>query len=144
MSAKQWTPLSYARAKGKYGLCGERGIYPEDVLKYYGAKVYGAQPEAPGARSPRESYNPEAEAFGRERGSYQARAHARGARRSERARSRAWRGRARGAHAGRRRSRSTRERRTLRGEGRVRRGRGEGGPPRACARVERNITRSRL
>jgi len=30
---KGWTPLSYARAKGKYGLCHEKGIYPEDVLK---------------------------------------------------------------------------------------------------------------
>lgn len=30
---KDWTPLSYARAKGKYGLTHEKGIYPEDVLK---------------------------------------------------------------------------------------------------------------
>lgn len=30
---KNWTPLSYARAKGKYGLCHEKGIYSEDVLK---------------------------------------------------------------------------------------------------------------
>jgi hypothetical protein len=30
---KDWTPLSYARAMGKYGLTTEKGIYPEDVLK---------------------------------------------------------------------------------------------------------------
>ena len=30
---KNWTPLSYAKAKGKYGLTHEKGIYPEDVLK---------------------------------------------------------------------------------------------------------------
>jgi hypothetical protein len=30
---KDWTPLSYAKAKGKYGLTHEKGIYPEDVLK---------------------------------------------------------------------------------------------------------------
>lgn len=28
-SPKGWTPLSYARAKGKYGAPGEQGIYPE-------------------------------------------------------------------------------------------------------------------
>ena len=28
-SAKDWTPLSYARAKGKYGAVEEAGIYPE-------------------------------------------------------------------------------------------------------------------
>ena len=26
---KDWTPLSYARAKGKYGATEEHGIYPE-------------------------------------------------------------------------------------------------------------------
>lgn len=43
----------------------------QDVLLYYGAKEYGSKPEALGQRSPRESYNPEAEGFLRERGSYQ-------------------------------------------------------------------------
>ena len=28
-TAKNWTPLSYARAKGKYGATEEKGIYPE-------------------------------------------------------------------------------------------------------------------
>eukprot|EP00894_Picocystis_sp_ML_P004443 jgi/Pico_ML_1/54960/g92.t1 len=66
-----WTPLSYAKAAGKYGLAYEKGIYPEDVLRYYGATEYGSAPLAQGARSPRESYNPEAENFARDRGSYQ-------------------------------------------------------------------------
>ena len=44
----------------------------QDVLRYYGATKYGTGPEALGTRSPRESFNPEAEAFLRERGSYQA------------------------------------------------------------------------
>mmetsp|Transcript_4935 Transcript_4935/g.8777 ORF Transcript_4935/g.8777 Transcript_4935/m.8777 type:complete len:224 (-) Transcript_4935:223-894(-) len=70
-SPKDWTPLSYAKACGKYGLSYEKGIYPEDVLKYYGAKEYGSGPPALGNRSPRESYNPEAENFSRMRGSYQ-------------------------------------------------------------------------
>ena len=26
---KDWTPLSYAKAKGKYGATEEKGIYPE-------------------------------------------------------------------------------------------------------------------
>lgn len=26
---KGWTPLSYAKAKGKYGATEEKGIYPE-------------------------------------------------------------------------------------------------------------------
>ena len=43
----------------------------QDVLLYYGASAYGSGPEALGARSPRSSYNPEAEGFSRERGSYQ-------------------------------------------------------------------------
>ena len=68
---KGWTPLSYAKAKGKYGATEEKGIYPEDVLKYYGAARYGTGPPALGERSPRESYNPVGEAFMRERGSYQ-------------------------------------------------------------------------
>ncbi|GMH40294.1 hypothetical protein BSKO_08198 [Bryopsis sp. KO-2023] len=68
---KDWTPLSYARAKGKYGATEEKGIYPEDVLKYYGATECGSKPEHSGERSPRESYNPEADNFVRERGSYQ-------------------------------------------------------------------------
>ena len=71
-TSKGWTPLSYAKAKGKYGATEEKGIYPEDVLKYYGATKYGRGPPALGDRSPRESYNPEAEGFMRERGSYQA------------------------------------------------------------------------
>ena len=43
----------------------------QDVLKYYGATKYGSGPPALGSRSPRESINPEADAFLRERGSYQ-------------------------------------------------------------------------
>lgn len=67
---KDWTPLQYAKACGKYGLTYEKGIYPEDVLKYYGATEYGSGPPALGTRSPRESYNPEADNFMRQRGSY--------------------------------------------------------------------------
>lgn len=70
-SPKDWTALSYARAKGKYGAVEDKGIYPEDVLLYYGAKAYGSGPEAMGARSPRNSYDPSAVDFLRERGSYQ-------------------------------------------------------------------------
>ena len=58
--------MSYAKAKGKYGLTFEKGIYPEDVLKYYGASKYGSAPPSLGNRSPRESYNPEKETFMRE------------------------------------------------------------------------------
>lgn len=43
----------------------------QDVLLYYGASTYGSGPEALGSRSPRNSYNPEADDFSRERGSYQ-------------------------------------------------------------------------
>jgi len=68
---KDWTPLQYAKACGKYGLTYEKGIYPEDVLKYYGATEYGSGPPALGSRSPRESYDPEADNFLRQRGSYQ-------------------------------------------------------------------------
>ena len=68
---KDWTALSYAKAAGKYGLAYEKGIYPEDVLLYYGAKEYGTGPPCLGERSPRNSYNPEAPDFSRERGSYQ-------------------------------------------------------------------------
>lgn len=39
-----WTPLSYAKAVGKYGRAFEKGIYPEDVLLYYGATAYGSGP----------------------------------------------------------------------------------------------------
>ena len=70
-TAKDWTPLSYAKACGKYGLTYEKGIYPEDVLKYYGATEMGSGPPALGTRSPRESYNPENEEFKRDRKSYQ-------------------------------------------------------------------------
>lgn len=28
-SSKDWSPLSYCRAKGKYGATEEKGIYPE-------------------------------------------------------------------------------------------------------------------
>lgn len=44
---------------------------PQDVLLYYGATKYGSGPPALGQRSPRESFNPQAESFLRERGSYQ-------------------------------------------------------------------------
>lgn len=30
---KDWTPLSYAKAKGKYGATEEKGIYPEVHLQ---------------------------------------------------------------------------------------------------------------
>ncbi|ACO66735.1 predicted protein [Micromonas commoda] len=70
-SKKDWTPLSYAKAMGKYGLTSEKGIYPEDVLKYYGATKYGKGPDCLGVRSPRESFNPSKETFSRDRGSYQ-------------------------------------------------------------------------
>ena len=68
------TPLSYAIAKGKYGATEDAGIYPEDVLRHYGATVVGAPPggEAPPPRSPRQSFSPSAAGFRRERGSYQA------------------------------------------------------------------------
>lgn len=29
ISPKDWTPLSYSKAKGKYGATEEKGIYPE-------------------------------------------------------------------------------------------------------------------
>ncbi|KAI8470868.1 MAG: ankyrin repeat-containing domain protein [Monoraphidium minutum] len=70
-SPKGWTALSYARAKGKYGATEEAGIYPEDVLLYYGATKAGSGPPALGVRSPRASFDPEAATFARERGSYQ-------------------------------------------------------------------------
>lgn len=41
------------------------------MLKYYGATKYGSGPPALGERSPRESFNPESDAFLRERGNYQ-------------------------------------------------------------------------
>ena len=41
------------------------------MLRFYGATKYGSGPPALGDRSPRESYNLEANAFLRERGSYQ-------------------------------------------------------------------------
>ncbi len=41
------------------------------MLRYYGDLKYGTGPPALGRRAPRESFNPEAEAFMRERGSYQ-------------------------------------------------------------------------
>ncbi|GLC35879.1 hypothetical protein PLESTB_000515500 [Pleodorina starrii] len=71
VTPRGWTALSYAVAKGKYGAVEDKGIYPEDVLLYYGAKVYGEGPPALGSRSPRNSFNPEDPAFSRERGSYQ-------------------------------------------------------------------------
>ena len=36
VTPKDWTPLSYAKAKGKYGATEEKGIYPE-VGGYWGA-----------------------------------------------------------------------------------------------------------
>lgn len=33
MSPKGWTPLSYCKAKGKYGATEEKGIYPEVTAK---------------------------------------------------------------------------------------------------------------
>eukprot|EP00877_Chromochloris_zofingiensis_P000144 jgi/Chrzof1/1012/Cz01g37030.t1 len=71
MSPKGWTALSYAKAKGKYGATEEKGRYPEDVLLYYGACQCGSGPPVLGVCSPPSSYNPEAEHFQRERGSYQ-------------------------------------------------------------------------
>lgn len=46
-------------------------LFLQDVLLYYGASKYGSGPPALGTRSPRNSFNPEAEDFKRERGSYQ-------------------------------------------------------------------------
>ena len=66
-----WTALQYARARGKYGRTYEKGIYPEDVLLYYGATEYGTGPTSHGTKSPRNSYDPEADDFMRERNSYQ-------------------------------------------------------------------------
>lgn len=43
----------------------------QDVLKYYKATLYGSGPPALGCRSPRESFDPNADGFMRERGSYQ-------------------------------------------------------------------------
>ena len=43
----------------------------QDVLKHLGATEYGSLPVALGQRSPRESYNPDADNFSRVRGSYQ-------------------------------------------------------------------------
>jgi hypothetical protein len=43
----------------------------QDVLLHYGASKYGTGPPALGRRSPRNSFNPEADNFARERGSYQ-------------------------------------------------------------------------
>jgi hypothetical protein len=70
-----WTPLQYAIAKGKYGPTEEAGVYPEDVLRFYGATkagegVYGPPLRAT-PRSPRDSFNPRADGFCRERGTYQ-------------------------------------------------------------------------
>ena len=70
-TAKDATPLSYARAMGKYGLVDEKGIYPEDVLKFYGANEIGSEPPCHGTRSPRESFDISASNFSRDRGSYQ-------------------------------------------------------------------------
>ena len=44
------------KCAGKYGKVYEKGIYPEDVLLYYGATVYGSGPEALGTKSPRNRY----------------------------------------------------------------------------------------
>lgn len=55
-------------------LCAPPHSFPtplQDVLRYYGATKYGTGPVCLGVKSPRESYNPEAEDFMRERGSYQ-------------------------------------------------------------------------
>jgi len=70
-TAKDWTPLSYARSMGKYGLVDDKGIYPEDVLKYYGAVEYRSEPPFHGTRSPRESFDLSAPNFSRDRASYQ-------------------------------------------------------------------------
>jgi len=75
LSLQNWTPLQYAIAKGKYGPTEEAGIYPEDVLRFYGATkagegVYGP-PSRAAPRSPRQSFDPRAPGFCRERGTYQ-------------------------------------------------------------------------
>lgn len=66
-----WTPLTYAKAHGKYGLVDKKGIYPEDVLRYYGASVEGDGPPVKGTRSPRESFDASSAHFSRDRYSYQ-------------------------------------------------------------------------
>eukprot|EP00887_Chlorella_sp_A99_P002558 scaffold6.g2558.t1 len=74
---KGWTPLSYAKARGARAGCAwwlrahELSGLWTDVLRYYGATKYGSGPPCLGDRSPRESFNPEADTFTRERGSYQ-------------------------------------------------------------------------
>lgn len=50
---KNWTPLSYARAKGKYGLCHEKGVYPEDVLKVPPSSIFVARPRSSSPPAPR-------------------------------------------------------------------------------------------
>ncbi len=43
----------------------------KDVLLYYGATAAGSGPPALGCKSPRASFDPQADGFARERGSYQ-------------------------------------------------------------------------
>lgn len=38
-NAKDWTPLSYAKAKGKYGATEEKGIYPEVSLHFSACRM---------------------------------------------------------------------------------------------------------
>ena len=77
-TASTWTPghprtglrsrteARHGKVRGDHGA----GIYPEDVLKFYGATEYGSGSEALGIRSPSRSFDPAAEDFSRDRGSY--------------------------------------------------------------------------
>lgn len=42
VTPKDWTPLSYARAKGKYGATEEKGIYPEVRMRAYRVSCTGS------------------------------------------------------------------------------------------------------
>ena len=63
--------VCFSFKKQKYGLVDCKGIYPEDVLRYYGATAIGDGPPIKGNRSPRESFDLSSPAFSRDRGSFQ-------------------------------------------------------------------------
>lgn len=72
-SKEEWLPCNLGSRKQENCidvLINSTGAL-QDVLLYYGASEYGKGPVALGSRSPRQSFNPEADNFLRERGSYQ-------------------------------------------------------------------------